>query len=154
MNNNKIHLHNQGRNIDHKSLYSCPFQDLCFSFICSGPILLTSPWTPMAMTIHHDPSLPCPYHQPTFPISTLKEKYSPLQCVPSSHTRHITSPKTLNLRTVKNFRASLTSPFLVTSPHFLYLHLPTISQIMSSACLSNRSLNSIISFTHYLPTAG
>jgi len=25
---------------------------------------------------------------------------------------------------------------------------------MSSACLSNTSLNSIISFTHYLPTAG
>jgi hypothetical protein len=46
------------------------------------------------------------------------------------------------------------SPFLVTSLHFLYLHLSTISQIMSSAYLSNTSLNTIISFTHYLPTAG
>lgn len=80
-------------------------------------------------------------------------KCNPLQRVPTSRRRHITSPKTLNLHAVKNFTASLTSPFLVTSPHFLYL-LSTLSQIMSSACLSNIPLNSIISFTHYLPTAG
>jgi hypothetical protein len=74
--------------------------------------------------------------------------------VPPSRSISNTSPKTLNLHAVKNYTASLMSPFLVTSPHFLYLHLPNISQIMSSACLSNTSLNSFISFTHYLPTAG
>jgi hypothetical protein len=74
--------------------------------------------------------------------------------VPPSRRICNTSPKTFNLHAVKNYTASLMSPFLVTSPHLLYLHLPTISQIMSSACLSNTSLNSMISFTHYLPTAG
>jgi len=77
-----------------------------------------------------------------------------LKHVSPSRRIHITSPKTLNPHALKNFTASHMSPFLVTSPHFLYLHLPTISQIMSSACLSNTSLNAIISFTHYLPTAG
>lgn len=43
-------------------------------------------------------------------------KYSPLQCVPSSHRRHITSPKTLNLHSVKK-TSELPSHPLSWLPH-------------------------------------